>query len=80
MKTEFWTMYYYGSSEVICSQHKSFDAALRAAIACENRGGADHRILMVREALPYKPPLRPWRDAAIVERARTQARRAASEG
>jgi hypothetical protein len=53
MTTEFWTLFYYGSVETICSKHRSAAAALCAAAACEKRGGADHRIVEVTEAIPY---------------------------
>jgi hypothetical protein len=54
VKREFWTLFRYGGPEVICSKHRSIAAALRAAAACERRGGADHRILEVVETVPYR--------------------------
>ena len=53
MKPQFWTLFYYGSTETICSKHSSAAAALRAATSCEKNGGNDHRILEVHEAVPY---------------------------
>jgi hypothetical protein len=50
---QWWTLFYYGGTETICSKHASISAALAAAARCEKRGGADHRILMVDEEVPY---------------------------
>ena len=52
---QFWTLFYYGGAEVICSKHKSLRAAKYTARQCEKRGGARHRIVEVREVQPYKP-------------------------
>jgi hypothetical protein len=52
-RVQFWTMFYYGPTETICSKHASIRAALDAAARCERRGGADHRILQVTEEIPY---------------------------
>lgn len=49
MSVQYWTLFYYGGSEVTCSKHRTFEAALRAAVTCERKGGADHRIVEVRE-------------------------------
>jgi hypothetical protein len=54
MKTEYWTLYRYGESEVICSKHKSYIRAILAIDKCENRGGARHRVVEVNEVHPYK--------------------------
>jgi hypothetical protein len=54
MKHEWWTLFYYGGVEMICSTHRSANAAKRAAAACERRGGADHRIIEIVEAIPYR--------------------------
>ena len=62
-RREFWTMFRYGGPEVICSKHWTIAAALRAAAACEKRGGNDHRILEVAEAVPYAPPSLPERNS-----------------
>lgn len=53
-KHEWWTMYFYGSTEMICSKHKSVSAALLAASKCEDGVGYDHRIVEVIEVVPYK--------------------------
>jgi hypothetical protein len=55
-KHEWWTLFWYGSVETICSKHRSAAGALRAAAACERRGGADHRIVEIVEAIPYRSP------------------------
>lgn len=52
---QFWTLFYYGEAETICSKHKSLSAAKYAARKCEKRGGERHRIVEVREVVPYKP-------------------------
>ncbi len=52
-RSEFWTLFYYGSTEQICSKHKSVAAALKEAAACERSGENDHRIVEVIEAVPY---------------------------
>lgn len=54
MKDEFWTLFYYGSAETICSKHRTLPAAERLAKACERRGGAKHRIVRVTEIVPYE--------------------------
>lgn len=56
MKREFWTLFYYGSNETICSKHSSSAAALRAAAKCERMGGSDHRVIEMVEVIPYRPP------------------------
>lgn len=49
VKTEFWTMFYYGSSLTICSKHKNYYSAEKAAIKCEKKGGAKHIIAQVTQ-------------------------------
>jgi hypothetical protein len=44
-KTEFWSVFYYGSTQSVCSRHKTQQAAFEAAAKCERRGGAKHRIV-----------------------------------
>lgn len=44
----FVTVFEYGSGPSICSWHKTFYNAERAAIKCENRGGAHHEIWEVK--------------------------------
>lgn len=44
MKKEYWTVFNFGL-ETICSKHKTFAAAEKAAIKCENAGGAEHKII-----------------------------------
>jgi hypothetical protein len=48
----FWlTVFAYGSSTSVCSRHSSKAAAIKAALACEKRGGAfEHRLWFVRES------------------------------
>lgn len=36
------SMIYYGSTRTICSEHRTLEAAKRAAKACERRGGVKH--------------------------------------
>jgi len=40
--TFYMTTFMYGSTRTICSKHKTFYAAKRAARKCEKRGGAFH--------------------------------------
>lgn len=43
-RSEFWTLFYYGSAETTCSKHRSPAAALRIAAGGKralNRGGDD---------------------------------------
>ena len=42
---QYWTLFYYGSSLMICSRHTTHRAAQRAVRACEKRGGAPHIII-----------------------------------
>lgn len=42
------TVFQYGSTPTICSKHKTFNAAEKAAKKCEKRGGAHHDIWEVR--------------------------------
>ena len=48
MKKEFWSMFKYGSTDTICSKHKTLAAARKEAKACEKKGGTKHWILEVR--------------------------------
>lgn len=41
---EYWTMW---CDSLICSKHKSFEAAEREARRCEKRGGCPHSIVKV---------------------------------
>lgn len=54
---QWWTMFLpggtYGGSERLCSKHASLEMAVKVATRCERRGGSDHRILEVVEAVPY---------------------------
>jgi len=54
MSAIYWTLFYYGGSESICSKHRSLPAAQKAVKACEKRGGAKHRIVKVVEIRGYK--------------------------
>jgi hypothetical protein len=45
-RTEWWTIWA-GRLLFFCSRHISYDAAKRAARACEKRGGAPHEIIQV---------------------------------
>jgi hypothetical protein len=51
MMSQWWTIWNDGD---ICSRHSSYDAAFRAARACERLGGAEHKIVQVTEC-DYKP-------------------------
>jgi hypothetical protein len=42
-KTEYWAMHWYGTYQV-CSSHRTYSAALRAAEKCEKNGGSHHDI------------------------------------
>ena len=53
-KTEYWTLFHYGDSEVICSKHRTVLAAERARRKCERNGGANHRVIEVKTIIPYK--------------------------
>ena len=56
MSTEFWTLFHYGSTETICSKHKTLPKAEKAVRVCERRGGAKHRIVQVSEIVAYAKP------------------------
>ena len=49
MTQKFCTVFWYGSTRTICSTHRTMKAAIKAALACEKRGGAKHTIWIVRE-------------------------------
>ena len=44
-----WSLFYYGSSLTICSEHRTAAAAEREARRCERRGGARHLIVYVEQ-------------------------------
>jgi hypothetical protein len=52
-KKQFWSLFYYGSCETICSKHRTFRAAFCEALRCETAGGANHRIVEVIQVRPY---------------------------
>jgi hypothetical protein len=43
--TRYASVFWYGSTEVVCSLHKTFYAADRAAKKCEKRGGIFHHAI-----------------------------------
>ena len=49
-KPEFWSMHWYGTYQR-CSQHKSAQAAIKAAQACERDGGSEHDIWECRRVV-----------------------------
>jgi hypothetical protein len=46
--TSYMTVLQYGSRPQICSKHRTFHAAVRAAKKCERQGGMHHDIWEVR--------------------------------
>jgi hypothetical protein len=46
-KIEYWTVW--SAYDQVCTRHKTFAAAERAARECERRGGAEHRIYRVEQ-------------------------------
>jgi hypothetical protein len=47
--TTYLTIFKYGGCDSICSRHKTYIGAFRAAARCEERGGARHRIWKVNK-------------------------------
>ena len=43
----YWSMFWYGSSREICSEHATLGAAKKAAAACERSGGLKHHFVRV---------------------------------
>jgi len=43
------TVFKYGGCDTICSQHKTFSAAEKAARKCEAAGGCKHEIWEIRK-------------------------------
>ena len=52
-RKEYWALFVYGVNDTICSKHKTYRAAVKAATACEKRCGANHRIVEVTVKKPY---------------------------
>ena len=52
-KSEYWSMHWYGTYQR-CSRHKSAQAAIKAAQACERVGGSEHAIWECRR-IPRRP-------------------------
>jgi len=59
-KQRFWTIFFYGDAVMLCSKHDSIPAAVKAAKACQKKGGAPHRILAVRDVTPASFKGAPW--------------------